>query len=49
MAVVERGGKLPNHLENHLPTFEALTPAVALTATQTKKGKYTRFPTKKTR
>jgi hypothetical protein len=25
--------KLPNHLENHLPTFEALTPAVALTVT----------------
>jgi hypothetical protein len=29
--------KLPNHLENHLPTFEALTPTVTLTATQTKR------------
>jgi hypothetical protein len=33
--------KLPNHLEKHFPTFEALTPTVALTATQTKKARQT--------
>jgi hypothetical protein len=39
----------PNHLEKHLPPFEATHSSSDIHGDVKEKGKYTRFPTKKTR